>query len=131
MDVDFSRRSGRHSTFGSGPHMCPGQELARAEVAITLEQWLRRIPDFRVAADADTRCSGGIVGQVNRLVLEWDRCAPLAPADACAAPSAMRRHGRRWRWSSAIAVTARKNRAPRSRSYPWSAATASTSLAQW
>src|SRR3546814_16676319 len=52
MDVDFSRRSGRHSTFGSGPHMCPGQELARAEVAITLEQWLRRLPAFRVAADA-------------------------------------------------------------------------------
>lgn len=73
MDVDFSRRNARHSTFGSGPHLCPGQELARAEVAITLEQWLRRIPDFRVAADADTRCSGGIVPQINRLVLEWDR----------------------------------------------------------
>lgn len=71
MQVDFARARPRHSAFGSGPHMCPGQELARAEVAITIEEWLRRIPDFRVAQDADTRCSGGIVGQVNRLVLEW------------------------------------------------------------
>jgi cytochrome P450 len=73
MNVDFGRRNARHSTFGSGPHLCPGQELARAEVAITLEEWLKRIPDFRVAADADMRCSGGIVPQINRLVLEWDR----------------------------------------------------------
>lgn len=72
MQVDFDRARPRHSAFGSGPHMCPGQELARAEVAITIEEWLRRIPDFRVADDADTRCSGGIVGQVNRLILEWD-----------------------------------------------------------
>jgi camphor 5-monooxygenase len=72
MQVDFARTGGRHSAFGSGPHMCPGQELARAEVAITIEEWLRRIPDFRVAGDADTHASGGIVGQINRLVLEWD-----------------------------------------------------------
>jgi cytochrome P450 len=52
--------------------MCPGQELARAEVAITIEEFLRRIPEFRVAADADTQCSGGIVAQINRLVLEWE-----------------------------------------------------------
>jgi camphor 5-monooxygenase len=73
MSVDMARGRGRHSAFGSGPHMCPGQELARAEVAITIAEWLRRIPDFRVAADADTRCSGGLVAQINRLVLEWDR----------------------------------------------------------
>ena len=72
MKVDFARRDARHSGFGSGPHMCPGQELARAEVAITIEEWLKRIPEFRLAADADTHCSGGIVGQVNRVVLEWD-----------------------------------------------------------
>ncbi|MFM5886205.1 MAG: cytochrome P450 [Novosphingobium sp.] len=72
MQVDLARRGVRHSAFGSGPHMCPGQELARAEVAITIEAFLRAIPDFRVAADADTSCSGGIVAQVNRLVLEWD-----------------------------------------------------------
>jgi camphor 5-monooxygenase len=72
MEVDFTRKRGRHSAFGSGPHMCPGQELARAEVAITIEEWLKRIPDFRVAGDADTTISGGIVAQVNRLVLEWE-----------------------------------------------------------
>lgn len=71
MTVDFTRRGARHSAFGSGPHMCPGQELARAEVAITIAEWLRRIPEFRLAAEADTNCSGGIVGQVNRVVLEW------------------------------------------------------------
>jgi cytochrome P450 len=72
MRVDFARSRARHSAFGSGPHMCPGQELARAEVAITIQEWLKRIPDFRVAADADTNISGGVVAQVNRLVLEWD-----------------------------------------------------------
>ncbi|MDE2596964.1 MAG: cytochrome P450 [Sphingomonadales bacterium] len=73
LRVDFARRGARHSAFGSGPHMCPGQELARAEVAITIQEWLRRIPDFRLAPDADPGCSGGIVGQVNRVILEWDR----------------------------------------------------------
>lgn len=72
MAIDLERRGGRHSGFGSGPHMCPGQELARREVAITIEEWLARIPEFRLATDSDTRCSGGIVGQVNRVVLEWD-----------------------------------------------------------
>lgn len=72
LTVDFDRRGTRHSAFGSGPHMCPGQELARVEVAITIEEWLKRIPEFRLAADADARCSGGIVAQINRLVLEWD-----------------------------------------------------------
>jgi len=72
MAIDLDRRGARHSAFGSGPHMCPGQELARAEVAITLEQWFRAIPRFRVGADADTRNLGGIVGQIARLTLEWD-----------------------------------------------------------
>lgn len=73
MVVDLDRVRGRHSAFGSGPHMCPGQELARVEVAITVEEWLKRIPEFEVAADADTSCGGsGIVGTLTRLTLEWD-----------------------------------------------------------
>jgi len=73
MRVDLDRKGAAHSGFGSGPHMCPGQELARAEVAITIAEWLARVPEFRVSPLADTQCSGGIVGQLNRLVLEWER----------------------------------------------------------
>lgn len=71
MHVDLGRRSARHSAFGNGPHLCVGQELARAEVSITIDEWLKRIPEFRVADDADTGHAGGIVGSVRRLCLSW------------------------------------------------------------
>lgn len=71
LAIDFGRARPRHSTFGSGPHMCPGQELARSEVAITLEEWLDRIPDFEVALDSDLTCRPGIVGSITRLCLKW------------------------------------------------------------
>src|SRR5262249_53891741 len=40
-----------HNTFGNGPHKCVGAPLARAEFKIFLEEWLRRIPDFRLDAE--------------------------------------------------------------------------------
>ncbi len=72
MTVDFNRTRGRHSAFGNGPHMCPGQELARAEVAITLEEWLKAIPDFDVADESDLSVAGGIVGSIQKLCLKWE-----------------------------------------------------------
>jgi cytochrome P450 len=71
LTIDFSRRRAPHSAFGSGPHMCPGQELARKEVAIMLEEWLRRIPDFSLAEDADVSPVAGIVGSLRRVTLRW------------------------------------------------------------
>lgn len=71
LAIDFARRRAPHSAFGSGPHMCPGQELARKEVAITLEEWLRRIPDFALAPDADLSPVPGIVGALRRVTLTW------------------------------------------------------------
>ena len=71
MRVDIDRRAGRHSAFGNGPHMCPGQELARREVAITIEEWLARIPEFALAEDSDLAIIGGIVPSITRLNLEW------------------------------------------------------------
>ncbi len=72
LRIDLDRPRGRHSTFGSGPHLCPGQELARTEVAATIAAWLRRIPDFRVSDESDLSCVPGIVGSIRRLVLEWN-----------------------------------------------------------
>jgi cytochrome P450 len=37
-----------HNTFGNGPHKCVGAPLARTEIAIFLEEWLKRIPNFRI-----------------------------------------------------------------------------------
>jgi cytochrome P450 len=71
LAIDFTRRRAPHSAFGSGPHMCPGQELARKEVAIMLEEWLRRIPDFALADDADVSPVAGIVGSLRRVTLQW------------------------------------------------------------
>lgn len=71
LAIDAMRKRPRHSTFGSGPHMCPGQELARKEVAITLEEWLKRIPDFAVAETSDLSPVPGIVGALRRVELVW------------------------------------------------------------
>lgn len=71
--VDFHRPSAEHSTFGNGNHKCPGAHLARTEVKITIEEWLRRIPAFAVRPGAEVRFSGGIVGCVQSLPLVWTK----------------------------------------------------------
>lgn len=72
MEVDFNRPSIRHLTFGDGQHKCPGMYLARAEVRITLQEWLARIPEFDMAPDARITCGGGIAGYVTGVPLVWD-----------------------------------------------------------
>lgn len=71
LTVDFRRRSAVHATFGKGNHTCPGAHLARAELRIALEEWLKRIPDFDVAPHAQVAFRGGIVGTVTQLPLVW------------------------------------------------------------
>ena len=69
--IDFRREKNRHLAFGTGAHLCPGMYLARAELCIFLEEWLRRIPDFTVPADEPPAMRGGNILAVKRLILEW------------------------------------------------------------
>jgi cytochrome P450 len=69
--VDFRRERNRHLAFGTGAHLCPGMYLARAELAIFLEEWLKHIPDFRVTSDQPPVTRGGNILAVKSLVLEW------------------------------------------------------------
>jgi cytochrome P450 len=46
--VVLDRAENRHTAFGLGIHRCIGSNLARMELRVALEEWLRRIPRFRL-----------------------------------------------------------------------------------
>lgn len=70
MEVDFSRKP-LHATFGNGPHRCPGSMLARTEIRVFLEEWLKRIPDFEIKPGEKPQTVTGPVNGVVRLPLAW------------------------------------------------------------
>lgn len=79
-DVQVDRRRNRHLTFGSGPHRCLGSNLARLEVKVTLEEWLRVMPDFRLVDGAPVTWSGGQTRGPERVDFVVERAA--VPAEA-------------------------------------------------
>ena len=66
------RQVNRHLAFGAGPHRCVGSHLARLELAIAIEEVLRRIPEFHLATGEQPVIHGGGSFGVDRLVVEWD-----------------------------------------------------------
>lgn len=46
--VDFTRESNPHISFAAGAHRCAGSHLARRELRIALEDWMQRLPEFRI-----------------------------------------------------------------------------------
>jgi cytochrome P450 len=59
--VILDRAANRHVAFGIGIHRCIGAHLARMEMRVALQEWLRRIPDFHLADPAAVRWSAGQV----------------------------------------------------------------------
>lgn len=45
----------RSLAFGRGQHFCIGYHLARLEVTVLVQEWLRRVPDYRVLEKGATR----------------------------------------------------------------------------
>ena len=46
---DLSRQSHPHMVFGAGPHVCAGQFLARIELRVMMEEWIKRVKRFSLA----------------------------------------------------------------------------------
>jgi cytochrome P450 len=46
--VVIDRKQNPHAAFGLGIHRCIGSNLARMEMTVAIEEWLKRIPDFRL-----------------------------------------------------------------------------------
>lgn len=60
-EVLIDRVENRHSAFGLGIHRCLGSNLARMELRIALEEWIKRYPDFELADPAAVKWSAGQV----------------------------------------------------------------------
>jgi cytochrome P450 len=59
--VRIDRKKNPHVAFGLGIHRCIGSNLARMEMRIALEEWLKRIPDFELDKDRPMTWSEGTV----------------------------------------------------------------------
>ena len=64
----IDRKENRHAAFGLGIHRCIGSNLARMELKVALEEWLRRIPNFTL--DGAVTWSAGQVRGPRRVPLK-------------------------------------------------------------
>jgi len=73
--VDIRRQPNPHIAFGAGVHHCVGSHLARLEIEVALQEWHRRIPDYRIEPGARLAEHGGEFG-LEALPLVWGPTEP-------------------------------------------------------
>jgi cytochrome P450 len=70
-EVNFHRPRKIILAFTVGVHSCMGAHLARLEIKVALQEWLRRIPDFKLKPGTSIEYRpGGVIGP-ERVPLEW------------------------------------------------------------
>ena len=67
--VVLDRKENRHAAFGLGIHRCVGSNLARMEMTVAIEEWLKRIPEFRLDPKGEVKWSQGTVRGPRQLPL--------------------------------------------------------------
>jgi cytochrome P450 len=72
---DLQRKAQRLVTFGGMPHFCLGVHLARAELAVSLELLLARLPGLRLA-HGPMPASSAVLRGVRHLPVEFDSVLP-------------------------------------------------------
>jgi cytochrome P450 len=71
--VVIDRKENRHAAFGLGIHRCVGSNLARMEMTVAIEEWLKRIPDFRLDPAGQVTWSEGTVRGPRQLPVLFGR----------------------------------------------------------
>jgi cytochrome P450 len=73
QNIDLNREVNVHVTFGVGPHRCVGSHLAKREVMVAMQEWLKRIPEFELDPNQPPgSVFGGSVMGFTSLNLRWD-----------------------------------------------------------
>ena len=57
----MDRENNRHVAFGLGIHRCAGSNLARLEMLVAFQEWLRAFPNYRLDPDKKTTWANGQV----------------------------------------------------------------------
>jgi cytochrome P450 len=68
---DVHRAEVVHTAFGIGLHRCIGEHLARLEIRIAIEEFLKRIPDFDLEPGAQPQYESGQLRTMKNLRLRW------------------------------------------------------------
>lgn len=76
----IDRRKNRHAAFGLGIHRCLGSNLARLELRIAIEEWLRRVPEFELSDPGAVRWSTGQVRGPRELPVRLLETVPVGAA---------------------------------------------------
>jgi len=84
---DIDRVQPAHLTFSTGPHLCIGHILARAEIRVLTEEWLKRVPVFQVERGARSGFRIGTVTAIQSLPLQWGAAPVNADRNAAEAAS--------------------------------------------
>ena len=69
--VILDRKKNPHIAFGVGIHRCAGSNLARMEMTVAIEEWLAKIPDFRLEDPDAVTWAGGQVRGPRKMGLVW------------------------------------------------------------
>ena len=69
FDIDRANRG--HVAFSTGAHTCLGNYLARAEMRIMAEEWMERIPSFRLKPGTQPSWRTGGVSAMHNVFIEW------------------------------------------------------------
>jgi cytochrome P450 len=73
--VLIDRKENPHVAFGLGIHRCVGSNLARMEMTVAVEEWLKRIPEFRLDPAQTVRWSEGTVRGPRRLPVKFGKAS--------------------------------------------------------
>jgi cytochrome P450 len=68
---DVHRDEVVHTAFGIGPHRCLGEHLARLEIRVAIEEFLQRIPEFRLEPGTHPHYESGQLRTMKDLRLRW------------------------------------------------------------
>jgi cytochrome P450 len=71
--IVIDRKQNPHAAFGLGIHRCIGSNLARMEMTVAIEEWLKRIPDFRLDPAGKVVWSEGTVRGPRQLPVLFEK----------------------------------------------------------